>query len=75
MKRRVKAGNLREAWLALQQCPDGGEVVGLVKRRKRYISLKILEDVLIDAYRTCVVRPAMDDPMTNRDKLTLMSFP
>jgi hypothetical protein len=75
MKRRIKAGNLRESWLAFQQCPDRCKVVGLVKRRKRYISLKVLQDMLIDTHRARVVRPAMNDPMTNRDKLPLELLP
>jgi hypothetical protein len=74
MKRRVEAGNLSEFGTKCQQRPYHGEVVGLMQRCEWSIPLQALKHVFVDQNWSVVVRAAMDDAMTNRDKLYARSL-
>ena len=69
MKRGVEAGDLRQRRKILQQRADRRQIVGLMQRRQRGEALEARHDGGVDQDRTGVVRPAMDDPMPDGQRV------
>src|SRR5215472_8034461 len=68
MKRRVKAGHLREPGSPLGDGADRQQVVGLVQWRQRDERLELGEDGRVNSDRRGVVRPAVDDAVSDRSE-------
>src|ERR1700745_1096422 len=69
MKRRVETGNLSEFGPKREQGPYHRQIVGLMQRCKRNIPLQARKHVFVDQNWPVIVRAAMNDAMTDRDKL------
>ena len=75
MKRGIETGDLRQVRETGQDRPDRREIVRLVKRRQRNVAFQSRQHVLIDPHRPVVVRAAMHDAMSDRDRIDLQLFP
>jgi hypothetical protein len=66
VKRGIEAGDLRKAWKIFQERADRRQVVRLMQRRQRCITLQPAHHVMVDQHRPVVVGTAVDHPMSNR---------
>ncbi len=66
MERGVEAGHLRYVGPDLHCAPNGGQIVRLVQRREVLERGELLQHLLVDKHRPGVVRPAVDDAMSDR---------
>jgi len=64
----VETGDLRHIRKALEQDSDRCQIVRLVQRRERHIAFKVGQHLLVHEHGLVVIRAAMNDAMTDRDK-------
>ena len=74
VKRGIETGDLRQFREARQNRADRREIVGLMQRRQRNIALKLGQHSAVDADWLVVIRAAVDDTMTDRQKIELLRF-
>ena len=74
MERGIETGDLRQFREARQNRADRREIVGLMQRRQRNIALKLGQHGAVDEDRLVVIRAAMNDAMTDREKIELLRF-
>ena len=72
MERRVETRDLQQLRTGCQQGADRREIVRLMQRRQRNISLEIGDHRTIDHDRPVVLRSAMYDPMADRDQVEVL---
>ena len=69
MKRRIKAGDLRNMRSRIEDCADRGQVMGLMQRRQRLQLCQRLQHVTIQANWGVEFHSAMDDAVSDpRDR-------
>ena len=57
----VEAGHLRQIRVSLSKGADGGQVVGLMKRRQGHELFQVFQDVIVDDGGFCVLEAAVND--------------
>ena len=75
MKGGIEAGNLKQFRSAHQQRPDRCEVVRLMQRCEGNVLLETRDHALVDDHWPVIFRPAMDDPVANRDEVEALGLP
>ena len=75
MKGGIEAGNLKQFRSTHQQRPDRCEVVRLMQGCEGHVLLEIRDHALVDDHRPVIFRPAMDDPVANRDEVEALGLP
>ncbi len=77
VKCRVETGDLRQCGEAGKQRANGSEIVRLMQRRQRHVTLQPRQHVVVDANGPVVFRPAMHHPVTHRHRIdaTLLAQP
>jgi hypothetical protein len=68
----IEAGDLRQARKSIQNRPDRRQIVGLMQRRQGDVLLQIGEHAVIDQDRSIVLGTAVDDPMSDRNRIDVM---
>jgi hypothetical protein len=67
----IETGNLGKLWKAREDRADRRQIVRLMQRRQRRVSFKIGDNVAVDQDRPIVFWAAVDDPLTDGDRLDL----
>ena len=75
MKGGIEAGNLKQFRSTHQQRPDRCEVVRLMQRCEGNVLLETRDHALVDDDWPVIFRPAMDDPVANRDEVEALGLP
>jgi hypothetical protein len=75
MKGGIEAGNLKQFRSTHQQRPDRCEVVRLMQGCEGNVLLETRDHALVDDHRPVIFRPAMDDPVANRDEVEALGLP